>query len=226
MDAVDRDNHALELVVIPHDRVGEQSHHDRRRVGHPGRLDDDATERRYLVRVPPVEEVTQLVGEVAPQDAADAAAREQHRSLVHPPQEVVVDADLTELVHDHGRLSDPGVIEQAGDERRLAAAEKAGDEDDGSLHRLSSARSAGSSGSSGAAEQPLRLAPHGADVLDDGRGALAVSQDVDLSGPVVQREPEVAEHPVQQRRAEHPGPPASILLGPVLIQDDTAECTH
>ena len=38
--------------------------------------------------------------------ATDTAARQQHRALVYPPQQVVVDPDLTELVHDHGGLAE------------------------------------------------------------------------------------------------------------------------
>jgi hypothetical protein len=42
----------------------------------------------------------------------------------------------------------------------------------------------------------------------------------------MERKPEMAEHAVEERRAEHPRPPSSVLLGPVLVQDDTAERTH
>ena len=78
----------------------------------------------------------------------------------------------------------------------------------------------------GPAEQPLGFTPDGAEVLDDGRGALAVAKDIDRARPVVQGEPEMAEHPVEERCAKDPSPPPALLLGPVLVQDDTAKRTH
>ena len=47
-----------------------------------------------LAPVPPREEVTQLVGEVAAQGAADAAVPEHDGALVHAPEQVVVDRRL------------------------------------------------------------------------------------------------------------------------------------
>ena len=130
---VDGRDDALELVVVLDDRLGEQRVDDRRRVGEPGRLDDDASERGDLAALAPAEQVAQLVGEVAAQRAADAAALQQHRALVDPPQQVMVDADLADLVHDHRRLAHRGMAEQARDQRRLAAAEEARHERDGEL---------------------------------------------------------------------------------------------
>jgi hypothetical protein len=60
-------------VVLDH-RLEQERVEDRRRIGEPGRLDDDAPERRDLAAVPPPEQVAQLVGEIAAQRAADAAA--------------------------------------------------------------------------------------------------------------------------------------------------------
>ena len=47
---VHRRDHALEPEVVLDDRLGQQRVEDRRRVGEPGRLDDDAPERRDLAR--------------------------------------------------------------------------------------------------------------------------------------------------------------------------------
>ena len=43
---VDGGDDRLQLVVMPHDGLGEERVDDRCRIGEPGRLDDDAFERR------------------------------------------------------------------------------------------------------------------------------------------------------------------------------------
>jgi hypothetical protein len=143
---IDGGDHALERVVVLHERLREQRVHDRRRVREPGRLDDDAPERRNLAGVAAGDQVAQLVGEIAAERAADTAARQQDGALVDAPQQVVVDPDLAELVHDHSGLAQVRMREEARQQRRLAAAEEPGDERDRSLH--SDATSFGSSGSS------------------------------------------------------------------------------
>ena len=132
-------------------------------IREPGRLDDDAGERRHLPDGTAVDQVAQLVRQVAPQRAAEAAGGEEHRALVDAAQDRVVDADLAELVHDHGGLAERGVLEEPADQRRLPAAEVAGHEHDGSAHRHSASSSRGSSGSSGlpvsrsaATQRPVR----------------------------------------------------------------------
>src|SRR5919108_4945137 len=53
-----------------------------------------------------------------------------------------------------------------------------------------------------AAGQPLGLQPQRAEVLDHGRPALAVPQDVHATAPVVQPEPEAREDAVDERDPE------------------------
>ena len=67
----------VQHVVVADDRLGGERVHNRRRVGEPGRLDDDAAEVRDLAAGPAAVEVAQLVGEVAAQRAAEAARGEQ-----------------------------------------------------------------------------------------------------------------------------------------------------
>src|SRR5204862_27063 len=64
------------------------------------------------------------------QRAAHAPAGQDDRALVDPAHEVVVDRDLAELVDEHRGLPHVRVREQRRDQRRLAAPEEAGDEDD------------------------------------------------------------------------------------------------
>ena len=91
--------------MVPQQRLVDERTHDRRRIREAGRLHHDPSERRHLARVTTVEERPKLVGEIAAQRAAQATRREQHRALVDPADDVVVDPDLPQLVHDHRRLT-------------------------------------------------------------------------------------------------------------------------
>ena len=199
---------------------------DRCRVGDTRRLDDDAPERRDLGAFAPAEEVAQLVGQVAAQRAADAAVAEHDGALVDPPQQVVVDRDLAELVDDHRRLAHVRVREQTLQQRRLAAAEEAGQQHHGCLLSQGQRTSSGSSGSSGRPASIAACGPEDAEVVDHGCAPLAVAQNVDAPRPVVELEAEVVEHAVHEPDAERPAAPPALLLGPVVVQQDTAERTH
>src|SRR5439155_12866121 len=103
-------------------------------------------------------EVADGCGEVGAEGAAYASAREHHGGLVDVPQQQVIEADLSELVDQHGGIGELGGREQPLQQRGLAAAEEArndvdGDEIGGShdgrarYSRSTAAISAGSSGS-------------------------------------------------------------------------------
>src|SRR2546421_1990747 len=77
-----------------------------------------------------------------------------------------------------------------------------------------------------AAGEALCLHPEHAQVVDDGRPALAVVQDVDSAAPVVEPQAEVIEHPVRELHPEDPRPAPAVLLGPVLIEEYAAESAH
>ena len=214
-------HHGLEPVVVLDERRREERVDDRRRVREPGRLDDDATEGRDLARVAAGDQVAQLVGEVAAERAAQAAARQQHGALVDPAQQVVVDPDLAELVHDHCRLAHVRVRQEAGEQRGLAAAEEPGDERDGDLH--SDATSSGSSGSS------VRPASSSASTQREPRSATTAERPFAsrrtqiAAAPVVEPQPVEGEHAVQEPHAEDAPAPAALLLGPVLVEEDVAQ---
>jgi hypothetical protein len=78
----------------------------------------------------------------------------------------------------------------------------------------------------GPAGEPLRLHPQYAEVVDDGRPALAVVEDVDSASPVVEPQTEVLEHPVRELYTEDTRPAPALLLGPVLIEEHAAEGAH
>ena len=118
-------HHRVEPGLPPDILVDEEGLRHRRRIGEPGRLDDDRVELA-LAAHQPVEDANQ----VAPHGAADAAVVHFEHFLVGADDEVVVDADFAELVDDHGvflavRLGQ-NAIEQCG----LAGAEIAGEHRD------------------------------------------------------------------------------------------------
>ena len=108
--------------------VHEEGLRHRRRVGEAGRLDDDGVELALALHQP-VEDAD----EVAAHGAADAAVVHLEHFLVRADDEIVVDADLAELVDDDGVFLAVLLGEDAVQERGLAGAEIAGEDGDGDL---------------------------------------------------------------------------------------------
>ena len=75
-------------------------------------------------------QVLEGVDEIAAHGAAQTAAVELDHGLVADLEEVVVEADLTELVDDDGGAGELRAPHQPLQEGRLAGAEKAGEHDD------------------------------------------------------------------------------------------------
>ena len=111
--------------------VGDEERLDRGRVREPARLDEDAGEGRARPRRPPRDEIAEGTGEVSADRAAQAAPRELHHRVVGGLDEQVVDADRAELVDDDRGVAKPLRVEQAVEERRLAASEEPGEDEDG-----------------------------------------------------------------------------------------------
>ena len=88
---------ASSLVLRADILVDEERLRHRRRIGEPGRLDDDRVELA-LAPHQPVDDAHQ----VAAHGAADAAVVHFEHFLVGADDEVVVDADLAEFVDDDG----------------------------------------------------------------------------------------------------------------------------
>src|SRR5438067_8840207 len=76
------------------------------------------------------------------------------------------------------------------------------------------------------AGEPLGLLPEHPQVGDDRSASLCVAEHVRPAAPVVEPQPEVLEHAVQQHDAEDAAPPAALLLGPVVAEQDAAERAH
>ena len=118
----------VELGLGAHVVVHEEGLRHRRRVGEAGGLDQDAVEAAG-----PLHQPLDDVDEVAAHGAADAAVVHLEHFLVGLDDEVVVDADLAELVDDDRVLLAVVLGEDAVEQRRLAGAEVAGEHGDGDL---------------------------------------------------------------------------------------------
>src|SRR5262249_57066320 len=95
-----------------------------RRVGRPARFDHDASDRRALARIPPLQHVLQGLRQVGADFAAQAAGLEFNEAVLARFHELVVEADLAELVDNDGRARKSGLAQPMAEDRRLAAAEE------------------------------------------------------------------------------------------------------
>ena len=119
-------HHRVELRGSPDIRVDEESLGDGRRVGKPGRLDDDGVELSLALHQP-----LDDADEIAAHGAADAAIVHLEDFLVGADHELVVDADLAELIDDDREFSPVLLGEDAVEQGGLAGAEIAGEDGDG-----------------------------------------------------------------------------------------------
>jgi len=115
----------LSSAARAHLVVHEEGLRHRRRVGEARGLDDDAVDSPALHQ--PADDADQ----VAAHGAADAAVVHLEHLLVRVDDEVVVDADLPELVHHHGVLLPVGLGKDAVEQRGLARPKVAGEDGDG-----------------------------------------------------------------------------------------------
>ena len=108
--------------------VGEEGLRHRARVGQAGGLDQDAVELVLALH-----QAFEDADEVAAHGAADAAVVHLEHFLVGVHHEVVVDAELAELVLDDGDVLAVLLAQDAVQQRGLAGAEKAGQHGHGHL---------------------------------------------------------------------------------------------
>jgi hypothetical protein len=121
-------DHRVELGGVADILVDEEGLRDRGGIGEAGRLDDDRVELALALHQP-VENADQ----VAANSAADAAVVHLEHLLVGADDEVAIDADLAELVDDHGELLAVVLGEDAVQKRGLAGAQIAGEHRDGNF---------------------------------------------------------------------------------------------
>ena len=121
-------HHRVEAGGVGDVLVHEEGLRDGGRIGEAGGLDDDGVELSLALHQP-VEDADQ----VAAHGAADAAVVHLEHFLVGADDELVVDADLAELVDDHGIFLAVLLGEDAVEEGGLAGAEIACEDGDGDL---------------------------------------------------------------------------------------------
>ena len=112
-------------TVIEH-RVGAEGEQDRRRVGKAGGFDHDPAKPLDLAGLAPLEQAAQRASQVFADGAAQAAAWQFKDAALDKVDEVMIDRDLADFVDDDGRVGEGRRGEGATQQRRLAAAEKAG----------------------------------------------------------------------------------------------------
>ena len=125
----DRDE-PLEVIDIAERALAGDRLQHRSGIGEAARFDDDALETRHPAPAALGKERAQGFLQIGSNRAAQAAIAEQHGRVARRAQQRVVDADLAELVDDDGGVGPLGLGQQFADQRRLAGAEKAGNDRD------------------------------------------------------------------------------------------------
>ena len=128
VNGIDGGDHGVEPQIMADQRIIQQELYDRRRIGEPGGLHQHARKGRHLAAVALDQEVAQRLFQIAPQGAADAAARQNRDLAVDRLDQQMVEPDLAEFVDDDGAVPHAGVTQQLVEKRGLAAAEEARDQ--------------------------------------------------------------------------------------------------
>src|SRR5262249_56594134 len=90
----------------------------------------DAFERCHRSRIAPAQQVLERQRQVTAHGAAQTSGPQLNEALLARLDQIVVKADLSELVDDYGRTREIRVLQQTSQQRRLAAAKKAGEDRD------------------------------------------------------------------------------------------------
>ncbi|MCY1241412.1 hypothetical protein D9M72_543090 [compost metagenome] len=106
-------------------RVGFDRRQHWERVGKSGAFDDDAAERRDQPALPLRVQILDRIGKLAAHRAAETARLQEHHGVVDALDQVMVEADLAELVDEDSGVGKGWVGKQARQQRRLTGAEEA-----------------------------------------------------------------------------------------------------
>ena len=106
--------------------AAQEGHRHRQRIRQPGGL-----HHQIVHRFGAIEDPVHRVEQLSVDRAADAAVAQLHHVLAGGHHEVVVDADLAELIHQNGRLHALLVGEDVVEQRGLACTEEPGEDRDG-----------------------------------------------------------------------------------------------
>ena len=124
-------HHRVEPRRLAHVFVDEEGLRHRRGIGEASRLDDDRVEPALALH-----QALDDPNEVAAHRAADAAVVHLEHFLVRADDQLVVDADLAELIDDDRITLAVRLAQDPVEQRRLAGAEIAGEHRDGNSLRL------------------------------------------------------------------------------------------
>ena len=125
-ERVDQRHHPAEHEALVEHRVGAQGEEHRGGIGEPAGFDDDAAKPADLARIASLDEAAQGLRQILAHRAAQAPARQFQHLAFDEIDEVMVDRDLADLVDDDGGIGKGRIGQDAAQQRRFAAAEKAG----------------------------------------------------------------------------------------------------
>ena len=114
VDRIHHCHHHPGAVVVAEYRIGGQGMHDGSGVREPGGLDHHPVVTRRLTPFAPAVEVEERTSQVVAYRTAHAAVVEEHHALRDRFEQVVIEADLPKLVHEHRGGGEPGRGEEPG----------------------------------------------------------------------------------------------------------------
>ena len=124
-------DHHVRLVGLAEGRQPHQGVQQRPGIGQSGGLDDHIAEMRNLAQRPLQQQVPERHRQIFANGAADAAIAQFDDIVLDLLDNQMVQGHFAELVDDDGRILQPVIAQGLGDQRRLAAAQEAGDDTDG-----------------------------------------------------------------------------------------------
>ena len=130
IERIDGRYHARQAQRGGEGRMAEDGLQHRHRIGQAGGLDHDALERGNLPRLHAVDQVGQRVDQFAAHRAAQAAIGKLDQPVHRLLDKQMVDADLAEFVDDDRGALHAWRLQEPVEERRLARAEKSGQDCD------------------------------------------------------------------------------------------------
>ena len=138
---IDGGHDAAEDDALGDRGIGHQRLQNRRRIGKPAGLDHEARERSDRAFVAAPQQIVNGRREVIADLAAQASGLQLDQAVLARLDQLVIEADLAELVDDDGGARKLRPAKQVAEQRRLAAAEEAG-EDQGLDHVGTSGKAA------------------------------------------------------------------------------------
>ena len=127
IDCIDRSDDSVQAIAPRDDWVGHQRVEDRGRIREPGGLDHHPVEPWLASARKTSGDLAQGLGKVAPDGAAEAATRHLNDDVILAVRhEIMVEANLPELVDEHQCPAQRGLLDQIVEDSRLAAAKKPG----------------------------------------------------------------------------------------------------